>query len=613
MTEQGTESRVSALEEDGVPARQAVLSGSAAGESDPREPATTPRFELPAGGPGPEPGAGPGTALVFQVVDAHSSEPLTEFDVRVGNRFLIPSTTEDGRDQHHFPDGRVRFTNLVQPSGREGLTLVVGARGYQELRLGDLQPIRGQDLDLGVLRLERSPLVAVRVLDDVSGEPVAGARVTLDEADGGGARLEPDWRRGLTDSEGRVRLNSLPGQLALLTVRHDDYAPSCEELLLPRLDDHEANVRLSAGGSVTIEVADAQGRPVPGVPIYHRSPDLGPYRLAADDSRTDAQGRQTFVHLAEGLHRFRVGSAAMADATWSEIVVSGAGEQTLRLLGPTLSRLTGRVTEDGQPLRGAMLRFVLMEGEELRDTTSERRQDRTDDGGEFALERMQVGTYRVSVSHHTRAMAFESLVEVREGESTLDLDLPVAVIEGMLQGEAGQPLAGMRVQAVRAGAAEAGELGVAGPGAERVFSAADGRYVLRGVACDVDLVVRATGKGYLPRESRVVRLAAGEIESGVDLELAPGAALEVLVVSFAGRGDRKWSVQAIPDRAGALEPLVEQTDSGGVARFACLEPGGWRIRVQEITEPDAESANPALEQTVLVETGRSNHVVFDVD
>jgi len=193
----------------------------------------------------------PETALVFHVVDGRSGAALEEFEVRAGRSFLRPLLGAEGRIRHAFPGGEVRFPGLIEGRAGEDLQLAIVARGYEELRLPGLYVAPGRELDLGTLRLSRAPRLTVLVLDDLTGAPVAGARVTLLAANALAAPeghpplpgpLDPWSAR--TDRDGRVLLTSRPGEAARLSVRHGEHAPFDLALSLPLAEEHVESVRL---------------------------------------------------------------------------------------------------------------------------------------------------------------------------------------------------------------------------------------------------------------------------------------------------------------------------------------------------------------------------------
>jgi hypothetical protein len=193
------------------------------------------------------------TALLFRVVDGGNGEPLETFEARLGQHFLRPLLDEKGHNRHYFPGGAARFTGLIESRAGESVTLALVAHGFEELRLPDLYVPPGRELDLGTLRLARAPRLGVRVLDDRTGAPVAGARVVLLAQ---GASLEPDSRpvssdaldpfRARTDGDGRALLTSRPGEPGTLAVRHPDYAAFDAALQLPLSEEYEQTVRLLA-------------------------------------------------------------------------------------------------------------------------------------------------------------------------------------------------------------------------------------------------------------------------------------------------------------------------------------------------------------------------------
>ena len=193
------------------------------------------------------------TALLFRVVDGGSGEPIETFEARLGQNFLRPLLDEQGRNRHHFPGGVGRFGGLIESRRGEGVTLSFTARGFEELRIPDLYVPPGHELDLGTLRMTRSPRLEVRVLDEATGAAVAGASVALLPE---GATPENDLQpvfsqnldpfRARTEDDGRVLLSGRPGERALLAVRRDGYAPLDVELILPFAQEHRETVRLKA-------------------------------------------------------------------------------------------------------------------------------------------------------------------------------------------------------------------------------------------------------------------------------------------------------------------------------------------------------------------------------
>ncbi len=450
----------------------------------------------------------PETALVFQVVDATSGAPIADLSVQAGWNILTPLFDEEGRPGRRFPEGRVRFGNLparpqagaapqtASGTASGGLKLRVEAAGYQAYERSDIAVVEGQDTDLGVVRLERAPVVSVLVLDDPSGAPVADATVTLTEEKppraGHGQQVSFNTddvdtqdgdvfssgaaQRARTGADGRASVTSLPGKTARLRVRHAGHARfESEPIALPLAESIERTVRLGVGGTVTVEVVDSHGAAISGAEIDHHGPNSDPGELvfSGGDGRTDASGRLAFEHLQAGVHRFRLrqgagggfidvggGRAFVQRITrqggseeepgWTSTEVGDRTTETLQLVAPARGSLAGHVSEVGKPLGNATLRLSPRSQEEnALPFGGGAREAHTDGRGEYLFDGVEEGEYRLEIEHISRAMTYEAEARVREGGNRQDLDLPLAIVEGTVTGEDGKPVAGARMRAER--------------------------------------------------------------------------------------------------------------------------------------------------------------------
>jgi protocatechuate 3,4-dioxygenase beta subunit len=548
----------------------------------------------------------PETALVFQVVDAVTSQPVTEMEVRVGKSFMLPLTDAKGQIRRIFTDGRARFENVLRRPLETHAELVIEARGYTTLRVGDLRPVAGRDLDLGVLRLERAQLVRVTVVDAATGGPVSGARVALTRppasgsAAGAPSSSAAALHEGVTDAEGRVQLNSLPGGFAILTASHADYAPQqSAPLAQAHVGDRDERLELRRGGRVLLVVRDALGGSARGERIEHRSPAPGGSASAPRTALTDVKGELQFEHLPAGRHAFSAsGVRSTTDANTVSVDVVEGGNHTATLVLPQRARVTGRVTEGGQALAGATLRF----GSRLADASAIEAGDRlfarTNGNGEYALDAVELGVYRVSIVHPARAMAFESDARIEAPKCTFDVDVPRAAIEGRVVDEEGRPVAGVHVRVEGAVAArESGD--VTG------LTDADGKYVLAGLQPGVALVLVVTGGDYQPLRAEPVTVAVNEVKSGVDLRLAAGAALEVVVTSAAGGATSDLRVRATAALDGRTANAT--TNASGRAYFRGLRAGVWRVRVER-----EAAATTSAEVEVDLRLGGANKAALEL-
>lgn len=620
------------------------------------------------------------TAVTFQVVDAVDGTPIEELTVSAGVGFRIPDLDSAGRPLRKYPGGRVRYTNFQGRMAPDApAELSVEASGYRTFVRSDLVLVDGQDVDLGVIRLERAPLVRVTVVDAKSGAPVAGAQVGMgeyeppiedglrversvsimvggDEGDAGDGPAIGNSAR--TDKDGKAKLTSQPGKTIQLRVTHKGHAPFLSAPIeLPAAEDVVQEVRLGPGGTVLVTVRDTKGAPLSGIDVEHRGPgrEMGFLMLSgANDERSDAQGVARFEHLMPGEHRFRAGEAGgngtflaggnmvrMASSVtggaeendWIKVVVVEGETRSLEVVAPERSSVTGRVTESGRPLSGARVELVSEAESDLHmPFFSGAPNGKSDSDGAYSVADVKVGRYRAEVTHAARAMTWSTTVEVRAGENELDFDLPVAILEGTVKGPDGKPLAGVRVQAERAPSADGGQrterrvmavfatddgdgpeiaFGGNADASPSVVTDAEGRYRLRGVLADVELVVKAKAKDAQPGQSERVRVAADETKSNVDIALETGGAIEVTLTKPGGDPARGCMVRATFEGTGDVEPRHDLAGPKGRVELTGLKPGRWRLSVDIFAAPDGN--RPSIpEQTVEVVAGRSAKARFEV-
>jgi len=614
----------------------------------------------------------PEGALVFQVIDARTRQPLSEFDVRAGAGWLQPQTDESGRRVREHAEGRVRFGGL-RAEEDERVRVEVRAPGYRDHAQEGIALASSGDTDLGVIALEPSPVLTVTVRGE-GGRAVAGARVTLVAASPGGAVRrtivfgddEPEIygrpsRTARTDEDGVARLSVLENESCTLSVSHEDYAGwTSEPFACPRAGS-EREVQLTPGGSVRVRLVDAAGAPVPGGRVQHRADgdaESLPFGGGRDGRDvTDEDGEVLFAHLTSGVHRFRAlgageGPGAMAlpaggvafranmdtprEAGWSEVSVVEGEERELTLQAPASSRLHGRVREGGEPLAGATLRL------EPRREEGERRAANpfgggtgatTDGRGDYVFEAATEGEYTLVVTHPSRNMPAEVAVRVAGEEQRVDVDLSISVIEGRVSDSKGRPVVGAQVWAERARQGSGGRstiratsaIRIGGGGPQISFSTgpsegsrartdADGRYSLRGVPPGVDLVVRAEGHGVQPGKSERVQVAVDQVRGGVDLKLEPAGSIEVTAAKPDGRAVGGVFVTA--RFAGEADPKPESKsafiDDEGRMQLDGLAPGKWTLRGQRFDFGGGSGSATLPEQTVEVRAGETASAHFEV-
>ena len=236
----------------------------------------------------------------------------------------------------------------------------------------------------------------------------------------------------------------------------------------------------------------------------------------------------------------------------SAAVSSQTARSRPQRVDPLTASIRGTVTAagTGTPVRGAIV-HLMADGSGNRLAT-------TDGEGHYELSNLPAGTYRLTVSRagfsslqfgQRRPFETPSQIELSEGERvTANLSLPRAgVIYGRVFDRFGEPVAGTRVQAVRARVVQGQRrMQVMGAGdqtddtgAYRLYGLAPGDYFVAASVGAVD-AVRRDPPIYYPgtpsfSEAQVIAVAAGT-EVAADFQLAPiqNARVSGVVLNSAG-------------------------------------------------------------------------------
>lgn len=621
----------------------------------------------------------PEAALLFTVFDAKTRAPLEAFRVESGIDWPVPLNDEQGRPRKLFPGGVVRVGGLRPSSDQERVQLNVRATGYEDYERADIAVRAGQELDLGAIYLDPVPVVRVQVTDKKTRAPIAGATVRVQKQQGDEMNVRRtisigedegvetldfgEGRSATTDEQGWAEITSYEGETVEISARAKGYAPGkLEGVFLPRGERLEQALALSQGGEVLVHVLDAQGLPLAGARVEHRSesdsPQGGVFVIGGQGHGrgevTDSAGQVLFENLAAGLHSFRLGEkggggpmfATMdtvvlhgmdsgdEDEGWSQVQVGEGARGEVTLRAAPRGVLTGRVREAGKVLAGATVKLS-------KERPAGGRQmpmmpgmggggpeAKSDGEGRYRIEDVKEDRYTLTVEHPTRRMPQEFALTLREGENTFDVDLALSIISGQVRDGNGKALAGVRVWPERrsseggpamrfrmvmiddgggGGVVDSGQFG------ERTVSDAEGRYTLRGVTSDTDLVIKAEGDTVQPGQSEVVRLAPNEVKEGVDLELEPAGSIRVEAKLADGAPARFQLVQA--EYLGESEPPLEPKFGflqQGYTELNGLKPGRWRVNVRNAQGgPQGEDAGQ--DQEIEVKPMEKATATFEVE
>ncbi len=588
--------------------------------------------------------------LTFRVLDAATGEPLTLFDVEAGASWLEALRNDEGDAKTEHPDGRVTMEDVQVDPARPRTQVKITAIGYAPRLIEDIELAAGEVTELGDVRLERVPIVTVRVVDDSTGEPVANARVRLterpapmaagerrislemgDSEEAGFAFGGSESTRGETDENGVAELPSLPGKLCRLSVDGRKFAEyTLAEVELPEGGELELEARLKRGGTVVVTVLDASGEPKAGARVRQRPTvgDGGPIVLGGSGARkSKSDGTVTFKNLPAGAHRFSLeedspggmilegggqmmigGASPGSMEQGEEVQVAEGGEAELTLRAAPRGAVVGRVTERGQPLVGATLTFEAAssgEDEEMRrlmpmfggGTAAT-----TDGQGAFRQEELKVGEYTVRIAHPSRAMDAEFELSVGAGDQREVFELAVAMIEGRVLDSDGKPVVGIEVRPERVRESEGPQRAVAmsfvvqgDTGGAMTFSNAgaaktttvtdeDGRYLLRGVASNVELVVKTSSGDFQPGESSPVTVDGNQTRRDVDIAVYAAGSLTVLIRNRDGSAASFCMAELdfVGEAEEAPGPEREFVGESGQTTVRSLRPGTWQVGARTI-------------------------------
>lgn len=291
----------------------------------------------------------------LRVIDAESGLPLEELAVCVAPRGWTPKPLAST----HFPDGRVEIEGRAR-----ALNLWIAARGHLPSDQAELPVVPGETVDLGVLELVPAEQISVRVIDAITGAPIAGARVGTREAYTSGrghdvALEAPDFRSAITDLDGRARLNR--GRSPTVEVWADaaGYAldwPPDEDDELDELNEMDQVIALQRVRRGNLIVTDADGAPVPGLPVTVNG-EYEPTRF------TDRDGRVRGIDDPRELRVLVPGAVPDDREAWSgcawkapdhEHVPAPGVDYDIALQLPPLQPIEVTVLDSDRPLAGAL-------------------------------------------------------------------------------------------------------------------------------------------------------------------------------------------------------------------------------------------------------------------
>ncbi|HVR11822.1 MAG TPA: carboxypeptidase-like regulatory domain-containing protein, partial [Thermoanaerobaculia bacterium] len=469
------------------------------------------------------------------------------------------------------PDGRFRVADL-----RRDLTFEIAVRHpdhaparAREIKPPTREPLRIELQDGGRL---------TGLVSDGAGQAVFGAEVRLERVAGGDlGRFEQAYSPpAVTDAGGGFTISGLGAGTFDLTVTAAGYRPARRGRIEVAAGQENApiDVVLESGSSLSGRVADAAGRPCPGVRVVASPSPTGDLRsdlLRRRDQATavvDAGGRYAISGLDSGRHRVQV----LGSRSRSVELDIRPGQNELDLVAEPedqqFQSVSGRVVDaTGQPVGGAAL-ILAPAPEGFRSFHNVLSLS----DGSFIFMFVQPGHYELKAAARGYVpVGAPGPVDVSEAAVeglTLTLERAGAVIAGQLTGLEPEDVAQLRVGAT---ALEEGPNMYMNDWPGQVAGEVDGSgaYRIADLPPGPWLVTVISGSGH--SASGQVTLEPGAAEAHLDLDLGGGYTLSGEV-----------SAERQP-AAGAHLMLVgagvrgAETAADGTFRISGLKAGTYRL------------------------------------
>jgi protocatechuate 3,4-dioxygenase beta subunit len=609
--------------------------------------------------------------LMLEVVDKDTQEPVEDYLVWAGLRNRSNTVLVDDEDvpiQHH-PGGKSEFGNL-RPGEKGGEAKIrVRAVGYEDFEKDKIQVDEGADVLVEKIELKAASRVHVTVLDAASAQPVAGARVYLVKADDDNiqwymqqddpqqALANSNMRYGETDENGKVALGAIVGEASRVYVQSKGYLKSeAEEVFTQSSEDSTVEVRLNRGGIIMVEVVDTEGKPVANAKVEHRQEDgeeesNDDYFFGGGEQGevSDDDGLVRYASIPAGSHAFRIKKQEAGYAwdegedqigsDWKRVMVAEGEEQRVQLITAARGSLRGIVTEARVPLGGATLTLESEEqGEEPQgdiwfdgSAGSNPYSTLSSHDGSFQFKDVRCGEYILIVTHPDRKQRYETHVTiVPEGGEEL-IDLPLAVIEGMVMDREGMPIPNLDV---RVSASERSTSTYFGGSSEmtmiedengnlranygndwrrrRIRTNSEGRYRIRGVYADRPLTVSVSGGYVISSQVSEIMMAPDEIRRDVDfvLERAGQARIRMPKGVSTGRTWLQARLKLIDGEGGQVQSTSTSVRAGRTRTLRSLRAGTWKLTLK--IRGAAQDAEPLLEREVEIRVGEVTRVQLDL-
>ncbi len=506
-----------------------------------------------------------GTFVKGRVVDATSNAPVANASVTITAAGARPGpgavmTDAAGGDVTSDADGRFEIEGVAK--GRQPLH--VTHPDYTDVT----QTVQvGEDGATVEVRMTAGGVLTGTVASE-SGQPVPGANVALVQAGNGGG-FGPGGGAGaqtnVTDTAGAFRFDHLgAGRYRVEASLGSRTSTPVDVVLQAGQPPQDVVLQLQVGVTIQGTVSGLPAGMVNGMTVGANGPDS-----YAQSMRLGADGTFEFDNVPTGIVTLRGTATDPSGSTRSTTkqVATSADQPVfaVQLVFDQGFTLSGRVSQGGQPVSGAMV-FASLQGGGGRQASAT-----TDGGGSYQLTGLQEGTYTVNALSAQAGASQRQTIAV-DSDQTLDIVFPSAKIAGrVVDAESNTALANATV-AIRSDDPNA----PGGPGQRPATTDTSGQFSFTGLG-EVTYTLSTSRADYQVDTRDVAATDQGTDGLVITLTRAAGIGVKVQDglsgVPLPSVMVRVFDTQSAP----VFGPVPIALDSSGQGEIPSLPPGTYSV------------------------------------
>ncbi|NOV00234.1 carboxypeptidase-like regulatory domain-containing protein [Paenibacillus planticolens] len=334
-------------------------------------------------------------AIISGKVTSNSSIPLKNASI-----MAFDTLTHNGYGQSIMDDGRYMLGML--PEGTYDVT--AEADGYLKETISGIHAVIGQEHANVNFNLKPSAIIEGTVTDE-QGQPLRDIRVIVKEPE-----KQMEISSSYTDSSGHFSVSKMPSGTYTVETWSEDYLPDQRENVNVAIGTPVTglNFALVKGGIIMGAVTDGSGNPLEGVQVSANSEQGFFYK----SEMTNSQGIYLLRGLREGSYQLSTWKSGYPSYEKNGIVVDSRGTTAgINFVFSNGGRITGTVTDIyGNPLSDVEIGV-------FQDHSTTMKSTLTDNKGEYGIDGIPSGTYKVRATKNKYMEQTLSGVDVVAGET----------------------------------------------------------------------------------------------------------------------------------------------------------------------------------------------------